>query len=226
MFPALLALVARRSSSGVRSVSRPACSRAQPSLFSRPFSQASPSLCLAFTTSFRSSPRHVRFARLPPSLPAQRDGAEQVTEPFSPRQQLEARRVSRSRRTARQARSRLRSPAPRWGQQWSAKRRTLNHRAPRVRLITTARRYPVLRVPLSLHPQQRIDPRRRARRPTRHPCRAGRLRCREISDAEAAIPAKLWVVGVIGRYRLSIIQASEMPPRQKNRLAWIKGNEP
>jgi hypothetical protein len=126
MFPPLRGAVQSGSSSGVRSVSRPACFIGQPSLSSHPFSQASPSLRLAFTTSFRSSPRRFRFARLPPSLPIQRDGAEQVTQPFQPRQHVKARRRSPSRRTARQARSRLRSPSPRWSQRWLAKRQWID----------------------------------------------------------------------------------------------------
>lgn len=178
---------------------------------------------MAFVPSFRSCARRFRPARLAPSLRVQRDQALPGLVHLTPRPNLDARRRSPFRRTARPARSRLRSPSARRGQRWPAKRRSDDLLPPVGSLGWMARRYPVLRVSLSLHPQQRIDPRRRARRPARHPCRAGRLRRRRVSAARWQWPTKSRYPDYFHTDRCSTPRTAETPTRQRNRLARTTG---
>jgi hypothetical protein len=79
-------------------------------------------------------------ARSAPAFKAQRDRARTLTVTSSPRPNANAHARSRSRRTARQARSRLRSPCARRSQRWQAKRLAGDQLAPLGRLEWMARR--------------------------------------------------------------------------------------
>jgi hypothetical protein len=79
----------------------------------------------------------------------------------------------------------------------------------------------VLRAPLSLRPQQRIDPPRSARRQARHPCRARRLRLRRKPAARWTIPAKSREYPNVLPHRRRSLPAAGFPTRHKYRLARI-----